>query len=156
MKLTDALLGEHGVFYALFEHIEQELPRMKTLGEVQCAAGLLTAALVSHARIEDEQLFPALDPHLGPAGPLAVMRHEHTEIDGSLAEALRCDAHEAAVERLRYAIGVARDHFAKEEQVLFNIARRVLAEEELARLGERWAGVRGVALPGAGGAPGCG
>ena len=97
MKLTDALLGENGVIYALFDHVESELADMKTIDDVKRAGAALSAALVSHARIVNEILFPALDPHLGQAGPLAVMRHEHEEIEGALGEVAATDDHALAV-----------------------------------------------------------
>ena len=146
MKLTDALLGEHGVIYALFDHIEQELPRIETLDAVQRATRALAAALVSHARIEDELLFPALETHLGPAGPLAVMRQEHEEIEGAIEEVASAQTQEAAADRLRYGLQVARDHFAKEEQILFHMARQSLSAQELEQLGNRWAEARRVTV----------
>ncbi|MBZ0272579.1 hemerythrin domain-containing protein [bacterium] len=145
MKLTDALLGEHGVIYSLLDHVERALPAATTLNDVKPMAGLLMAAVASHAHIEDELLFPALDPHLGQAGPLAVMRHEHEEIEKALEGAANAQTFEAAVENLRRLIGTARNHFGKEEQVLFHIAQQVLSESDLERLGGRWADARRVA-----------
>ena len=146
MKLTDALLGEHGAIYALFNHLEEVLPRLESLKEVQLAAAELSAVLVSHARIEEELLFPALEAHIGPAGPLSVMREEHTEIDQSLDDVAKAKARDEAVRRLEYLIEVARDHFAKEERALFNIARQALSGDELEELGDRWADIRRVAV----------
>jgi hypothetical protein len=31
MKITDALLGEHGVFYAQFSHLEKVVPQLEDL-----------------------------------------------------------------------------------------------------------------------------
>ena len=69
MQITQALLGEHGVLHALFEHVEAGLPGMETLADVQGAGATLVATLGSHARIENEILFPALEPHLGSGFP---------------------------------------------------------------------------------------
>ncbi len=146
MKLTDALLGEHGAIYALFDWVELELPHLETLTDVRRIAGVVAAVLVSHARIENEMLFPALETHLGTAGPLAVMRQEHDEIDDALREAVSAETPDVARERVEHALQVARDHFAKEEQVLFGMAQQALSEQELARLGLRWANARRVAV----------
>lgn len=146
MKLTDALLGEHGVIKALFDHIEQELPGLETLDSVQRMTRALAAALASHARIEDELLFPALEAHLGPAGPLAVMRHEHEEIEAAIEDVASAQTQEAAAARLRYGLQVAQDHFSKEEQILFQMARQSISEQELEQLGIRWADARRVAI----------
>jgi hemerythrin-like domain-containing protein len=144
MQITQALLGEHGVLHALFEHVEAGLPGMETLADVQGAGATLVATLGSHARIENEILFPALEPHLESGGPLAVMRHEHDEIEGALENVVNATSHDTALSQLRYALQVTRDHFAKEEQVLFGMAQQVLAADELDRLGARWAETRRV------------
>lgn len=138
MQITQALLGEHGVLYALFEHVEAGLPKMATLAEVQRAGATLAATLGSHARIENEILFPALEPQLGPGGPLPVMREEHDEIEAALEDVVNATGLDAALGQLRHALQIARDHFAKEEQVLFAMANEVLAADELDRLGAIW------------------
>jgi len=139
MQITQALLGEHGVLYALFEHVEADVPKMETLAEVRRAGATLAATLGSHARIENEILFPALEPQLGPGGPLPVMREEHDEIEAVLEDVVNATNLDAALGQLRYALRIARDHFAKEEQVLFGMAQQMLAADELDRLGAMWA-----------------
>ena len=144
MQITQALLGEHGVLYALFEYVEKNLAGMKTLAEVQCAGAALSATLGSHARIENEILFPSLEPQSGPGGPLPVMREEHDEIEGALEDVANAASRDAAADQLRYALQIARDHFAKEEQVLFAMARQMLDDAELDRMGALWAEARKV------------
>ena len=46
----------------------------------------------------------------------------------------------------RSVFGAARSHFQKEEQVLFPMARRLLGDEELTRLGSAWAEARRVTI----------
>ena len=88
MKLTDALLGEHGAFYAQFDRLEETVPHAATAAEVREQAALLAAALVTHAKLEDALLFKRLDAKIGAgAGPLAVMRADHEEIEGNLSVA---------------------------------------------------------------------
>lgn len=144
MKITEALLGEHGVFYALFDHLEQAVPAADSLALVQSQAALLTAALATHAGLEDELLFSALDPHLGQMGPLAVMRMEHDEIENTLGQVQEARDLTQAQRLVLHAVRVAREHFAKEEQVLFPMAHQVLDERELTQLGAQWAERRGV------------
>lgn len=146
MNLIDVLLGEHGVLYALFDQAEGSISEAETLAEVRAAAGVLTATLISHAKIEDEILFPALETHLGPMGPLAVMRAEHEEIERTLWDVMKVDEKPKAVSKVLQALLVAREHFAKEEQVLFGIARQVLGEAALSEMGDRWAAARHVAV----------
>ncbi|HET7040319.1 MAG TPA: hemerythrin domain-containing protein [Gemmatimonadales bacterium] len=140
MKATDALLGEHGTFYLLFDHLERAAP-----GDCQAGAALLAAALIPHAQFENQRLFPALEERIGPDGPLAVMRAEHDEIEGTLL-GLAALADPAEVRRrLRHAIAVAREHFRKEEMVLFPMAERALGAAALERMGAEWSAARGVA-----------
>jgi hemerythrin-like domain-containing protein len=148
MKITDALLGEHGVFYAQFSHLERVIPMMTDVETVVAEASLLAAGLATHAALEDELLFTALEPHLGvKAGPLAVMRMEHDQIEGELA----CLEEEAAEledaqNLLLEIVQVARQHFAKEERILFAIAAQALDEQTLTHLGLQWAARRNVLI----------
>ena len=146
MKITDAFLGEHGVFYARFSHLEEVFPQTESLEEVHAQAALLTAALATHARLEEDLLFTSLDPHLGPMGPLTVMRAEHNEIEGTLTRIPEVKDLVEARGLLLHALQVARQHFAKEEQVLFPMANQILGEETLTRLGAQWAERRSVSV----------
>lgn len=144
MKITEALLGEHGVFYAQFDHLEQSVPAAETWALVQSQGALLSAALYSHAHLEDELLFDTLEPHLGQMGPLAVMRMEHDEIERTLAELPEIQDLAEAQRRLLHVVRVARDHFVKEERVLYPMAEQVLETDILTRLGRLWAQQRQV------------
>jgi len=139
MKVTQAFLGEHAVFYAQFDHLEQNLPRATSHEEVVAQALLLQSAVATHAQLEEELLFTVLEPHTGQGGPVAVMRMEHEEIESTLDAIPGTPDLDAARNRLLHAIQVARQHFAKEEQVLFPMADQFLNLEELQQLGDRWA-----------------
>lgn len=146
MKLTDALLGEHGAFYALFNEIDALAAIAGNHSQVQSASAVLNALVKSHAAIEDGLLFAALEPHLGKAGPLNVMRAEHEEIEQALVRIEDASTLEEAAELVRPALAAARSHFQKEERVLFQMAEQLLDEETLTRLGQSWASARGVAV----------
>ena len=146
MKITDALLGEHAMLYAQFDYLAQATPAAESLAVVHSLAAGLTATLASHAHLEDELLFSALDPYLGPMGPLAVMRMEHDQIEGLLDRIPTTKELRQAQGLLQQALQVARGHFAKEEQVLFPIAEQALDQGRLAELGVQWAERRGVAI----------
>ncbi|HZD57759.1 MAG TPA: hemerythrin domain-containing protein [Anaerolineales bacterium] len=146
MKITEALLGEHGVLYAQFDHLEQAVPRADSLAWLKAQGALLKAAVETHAQIEEELLFKTLEPHLGGGGPLAVMRMEHSEIEGGLSTLPDAEDVETAGHLLLRVVQVARQHFAKEEQVLFPMAEQVLGPERLADLGEQWAEWRKVSV----------
>jgi hemerythrin-like domain-containing protein len=144
MKLTDALLGEHAVLYALFDHLRDTTLESDDMAEIHGVRAVVEKLLASHARIEDELLFPQLEPHLGPMGPLAVMRAEHSAIDDLLAAA----GQESDIAALKDLIGqlleLAHGHFQKEEMVLFGMARQCLDEATLTGLADEWAARRNV------------
>jgi hemerythrin-like domain-containing protein len=147
MKVTDALLGEQAVFYAQFDYLEKNIPSAKDLESVKNQGAMLTAALASHAHLEDELLFTALEAHVNPQfGPLAVMRMEHNEIEGSLERLQKVQDLLEAKNLLLHAVQTARAHFAKEEQALFPIAMQMLETNALNQLGAKWAETRKVSV----------
>ncbi len=146
MKLTDALLGEHGVLYALFDHIEADTPSAASVAQIQESAAVLSAVLLSHAKLEEELLFPALEAHLGPNGPLAVMRAEHDEIEHALRRIEDAQDLDDGTNCVAYALSLVRDHFQKEEEVIFSIAGQALDDETQFRLGKAWAVARRVTI----------
>ena len=146
MKLTDALLGEHGVFYALFDRIEAVTATATSVAQIQEAMAVLSAVILSHANLEEELLFPALEAHMGTTGPLAVMRSEHDEIEHALRQIEEARDLDDGADRVARALGIVRNHFQKEEEVLFSMARQTLDEKTQIRLGKAWAEARRVTI----------
>lgn len=126
---------------------------------LRAAGHMMAGELLAHARREDEALFPALEAVFGTGGgPTAVMRQEHREIHaqaGRFRTTLReleevehpaivaggaklrtVVAAEASAEDLLAAshevIRLLDLHFAKEEDILFPMARQVLSAEAMA------------------------
>jgi len=150
MKITDALLGEHGVLYGLFDYLRDTVLESDDLREVQTAVTILERLLLAHARAEEDFLFPSLEPYLGQMGPLAVMRAEHEEID-RLLQAARTESDVDALKSLiTRLLTLVHGHFQKEEQVLFGMARRFLDDAALTSLGNQWAARRKVVVDGQG------
>lgn len=144
IKLTHALLGEHAVIYRLLSHIEQSAAgwdhaTLLTIGAT------LKSALAEHAHVEDQMLFDRLAPLIGEDGPLAVMREEHSVIEGCLERLPSSETTDVARGLLREVVSTARAHFAKEEQVLFPLAEQQLGET-LEALGDEWSGRCGVTV----------
>ncbi len=146
MKLTHALLGEHAVFYALFDHIERRLAAGADLVALQAIGGALTEALVSHAKLEDELLFPTLAGTPAAEGPVSVMQEEHANIDELCADLPRAGDAADAGALLGEIIEMSRAHFAKEEHMLFPLVEQLADATELEVLSENWARLRGVTL----------
>ena len=139
MNILKALLGEHAVFYAQFSHLERTLPGMEEAGLIRAQGALLAAGLASHAALENELLFDLLEARQGQMGPVTVMRMEHQQIETQLQALAAEGAAAPARERLLDVLRQARDHFAKEEQVLFPMAANILTQAELRAAGARWA-----------------
>jgi hemerythrin-like domain-containing protein len=146
VKLTDALLGEHGVFYAFFDQVEAVTATATSVAQIREATVTLSAVVLSHANLEEELLFPALETHLGTTGPLAVMRTEHDEIEHALRQIEKAQDLDDGADCVARALSILRDHFRKEEVVLFSIARQTLDEETHIRLGKAWAEARRVTI----------
>ncbi|MFQ5617314.1 MAG: hemerythrin domain-containing protein [Anaerolineales bacterium] len=146
MKITDVLLGEHAVFYAQFNHLEQSIPLVDILAQVKSQGVMLAAALAGHAQLEEDLLFQIVEPHIGSTGPLAVLRMEHDQIEGYLERLPTVRELDQAQELLLQIVDVAREHFSKEEQVLFPMASQSLSAETLNDLGAKWAASRAVSL----------
>jgi iron-sulfur cluster repair protein YtfE (RIC family) len=139
-------------------HCRGDAARQEALATLAAVSQVMKTELVAHARREDQALFPALEAVFGAVGtPTAVMREEHRGIHdragrfrATLAELNQVE-HPAIVaggERLRaltreggsaaelHAIGfellgLIELHFAKEEDILFPMAREVLAPAAL-------------------------
>lgn len=147
MRITHALLGEHGVFYAQFDHLEGILPAESRLECVRHHAALLAAALVPHAEMENELLFGPMETAMGGgAGPPAAMRMEHEEIESRLGEVARETDLDQARVNLLDVIRLARSHFEKEERIAFPLAEDVLGERSLQERGREWADRRRVRI----------
>jgi len=144
MKITDALLGEHGAFYAQFDRLDEQLPVCRDVAEVREQAALLAAALVSHARIEDELLFAAMTRAEADPGLLEALESEHSAIADRLSRAQGTADLTLARNELLEAVSMARDHFAKEERLAFPLADELLGTPALQELGVSWAGRRDV------------
>ena len=150
MKITDALLGEHAVLYDLFGHLRNTAATETDAAEIRTTVAVVDRLLLSHARTEEELLFPRLDSHLGQLGPLAVMRSEHRGIE-ELLEAARGETDIASLKSLvGRLLELVHNHFRKEEMVLFGMAQQFLGDEVLSELGEEWAAARGVTVNGGG------
>ena len=128
--------------------LDSSLPVLRRFGE------LMATTIELHARKEDEALFPAVEAALGSGfGPTQVMRSEHQTIRSqgedfqkTLNELKNVEhpALEAKREALSALLGsnpadamalpttaaaiieLLDSHFAKEEQILFPLARQVL------------------------------
>lgn len=144
MKITDAFIGEHAVLYAQLDHLEHAVPHAKTLGEVRAMAGVLEAALISHAALEDELLFNGLEPGLDQMGKLEKVQHEHRAICAGFELIRHSRTRKDAQKRLLSVVHLTRKEFDMEDRILFRLAEDLLRPETLEKSGKAWAKQRGV------------
>jgi hemerythrin-like domain-containing protein len=138
IKITEALLAEHVVFHNLFDTVERVLPDLKTLREVHALATVLSAVLKAHSKVEDELIIEPLDHCFEQLGQHDTFHQEHEEIDASLGKCLNCASLRTARDLLRRAVVGSRQHFDKEERLIFPMAEKLLKAKTLAALGDRW------------------
>jgi len=138
MKITEILVAEHVVFHNLFDHIEKTLPRLKTLAEVKSLAATLDALMRPHAGTEDDLLMGQLEHCLEQLGQSETFHEEHEQIDAQLAEVQKARGPKQARDLLLRAVLRSREHFDKEERIVFPMAERVLKAKTLSDLGRQW------------------
>jgi len=148
MDVTDALLGEHGVFHLLVEQLDDAVDRCESVAELRAAAEPLSISLLGHHRVEEETLLTPYERETGSIGPLRCLRHEHEQMNQLVRLIARNrDAGEMR-EQIRALLDIVRRHLAREEQLLFGVARQTLPDGQRQHSGAYWAQSRGVTLPG--------
>jgi hemerythrin-like domain-containing protein len=153
MRTTEILMSEHRVIetvLACLEKMADETDAKKSLDVSDArdaVAFLKTFADRCHHMKEEDRLFPAMEKFGMPreAGPTAVMRHEH---EMGRAHVRRMDEATTAFERgdaaaartfafeARAFVELLREHIAKEDEILFPMADRMLppaVQDELLR-----------------------
>ena len=138
MKITEILMAEHAVFHNLFDHIEAAVPRLKTPGEVKLLATLVDKVLAPHSKTEDDLFIEPLEHCFEQIGQSETFHAEHRQIEETLAKVQKARTVGDAKQILLRAIAACRDHFDKEERIVFPMAERVLKAKTLSDLGREW------------------
>jgi hemerythrin-like domain-containing protein len=146
MKITDSLLGEHGLFWQLFSLLEGVAESANSMLEIQHAVAWMRPILRTHAAAEEQLVIAPLEARGASGRSVAVLRGEHNDIDELLADVAAHQDVKTARPALLQTIAVLRGHFAKEEAILFPLAEALMTESELHALGARWAAARKVLL----------
>jgi hemerythrin-like domain-containing protein len=147
MDVTDALLGEHGVFHLLVEQLDDTLGRCESVAELRMAAEPLAISLLGHHRVEEETLLTPYERAKGSLGPLRCLRHEHDQMNQLVRIIFRNADTGEMREQIRALLDIVRRHLAREEQLLFGLVRQALPDGDRTDSGVHWAEFRGVTLP---------
>jgi hemerythrin-like domain-containing protein len=111
-------------------------PAAPHLARAQDVHAFLTSAVREHNEREERALFPLL----GDAAPTAVFVDEHAELrslERKLAAALHDADPDRAADLALDLVALLRAHIARENDVLFPLARAVLGPAGLAEVGHR-------------------
>lgn len=146
MKLTDALLGEHGAFRILLNGIEEMASYAGEVAQIESAMAVFTAEVTHHAKLEEDLLFPVLELHMDSSDLFDEIHSEHAEIRSGLESIEDARDLDQAIAAVRHTLEITRIHFDNEEKTLYAVANKVLDEETLNRLCEEWAASRSVKI----------
>jgi len=136
MRITDRFSSEHAVFVQQLDAIADLRTSRVEAPALVAAVRTLAAPLLRHAENEESALFPDLARTLGPeGGPLAVLTAEHVLIHGYLDHIWAEPTRAELVDALDGLAGLLREHIAKEEDVLFPLADRLIGDDRLRELG---------------------
>ncbi len=161
MKPTEELMHEHEVILHVLKSTAKEAQRIR---DGEAARVALIESMIDfyrnftdkcHHAKEEKHLFPALEKKgmAHNSGPIAVMLAEHGEgrqVLSRLAE--RLSAAKQREQPTSLAIGddlsayaqLLENHIAKENNVLFPLAEKLLDEPEMTALGEAFAKVEDI------------
>lgn len=146
MKITEILMAEHAVFHNLFDHIESVLPHTQTLAEVKSLAAVVEKLMEPHSKTEDDLFIEPLEHCFDQIGQKETFHDEHEMIEHQLAAVQKAADLKAARKLLHGVVTMSREHFDKEERVVFPMAERVLKPKTLSKLGREWLQKREMAL----------
>lgn len=138
MKITEALLAEHLVFHNLFDHVEKTAPHLKTLAELKATAAMLESVLEAHSRTEDDLFIGPLEHCFEQIGQRDTFHQEHDDIDDMLSQVQKAKQAKKARQLLLSLIVSCRQHFDKEERIVFPMAEQILKSKTLTELGRTW------------------
>ena len=136
VKITKSLVMEHAIFCAVFDQIEQILPGLNSVREVQVLTTIVEGLLGRHANVEKDLAFATLDHVLAEQGNLDRLHQDHRELDRNYARVHDANSLAQARRLLKMALAASRKHFRFEEREVFPLLERVLPGETLADLGE--------------------
>jgi len=129
--ITNFLATEHTVFCELFDGIERLLPEVQTVAEVRLLARLVEGVLSSHADVEQNLAYAALDHALAEKGELNQLYQDHQEIDVCLQHATAATEFVPAMRFLRAGLKASREHFRHEEETVFPLFEKLFDPETL-------------------------
>jgi hemerythrin-like domain-containing protein len=138
--ITQALVMEHAVFCAVFDQVERVFPKLGSAREVKLLATVVEGMLSGHGETETNLAYSALDHVLKEDDRLNRLHQDHHEIDKHFKRVHQATNLTGARRLLKKALTAMREHFRREEEIIFPFLERVIRPETLDTLGETWMG----------------
>ena len=138
--ITQALVMEHAVFCTVFDQVERVFPKLGSTQEVKLLATLAEGLLSGHAETEKNLAYSVVDHVLKEDGRLNRLHQDHHEIDEHFKRVHRASDLAEAKRLLKKALTATREHFRREEDIVFPFLERVLEPETLETMGDAWMG----------------
>ncbi|MEH7012973.1 hemerythrin domain-containing protein [Neobacillus niacini] len=131
------LLAQLEGLFTLTQRIEEDEIE-KNFEELISKVNKFKEALDPHSEREEGVLFPMMGVYIGTtSGPIAVMEYEHDQAKAKIYEFLEkadstqiVEEKKTSAELVKDAYYILTEHFAKEENVLFPMAERMLSDDE--------------------------
>ena len=145
MDAIEALYAEHEAALRELERLRTSatgLDRPEAVGEMERALRFLETEIRAHNQWEEDHLFPRMELYLGPHGPCTVMRAEHRQLwefydhVGPLLDSVKrgTAGAEGRTSLARVALSIVDllvQHIAKENQILFPMAKQLLGPADV-------------------------
>lgn len=135
------LLEKLDGLFLLSEKIEKDVDIADNFARLKESVVAFKAELEPHSDREEMVLFPMMGVYIGTtSGPIAVMEYDHDQAKGLIGRFLEnagsaqasSDEMKNLSQLIKNAYSILTEHFAKEENVLFPMAERMLSAEEKA------------------------
>ena len=136
--ITEALVLEHAVYREVFDQIERVLAGSQSASEVKLLASVVEVLLIGHGKTETDLAYSALDHALADRGALNQLHQDHHEIAGQFKPIHRTTDPAKALRRLKQALAATREHFRREEKIVFPVLEQTLQPDTLGALGSQW------------------
>lgn len=134
------LLEKLDRLYELSQQIEKEINLEDTFSKLISEVKEFISELEPHSEREEGVLFRMMEKYIGKGtGPIAVMEYEHDQAKTFIgtfldktnnAEVFSVSDQKKYAGLIMHAYFTLTEHFAKEENVLFPMAERMLTDEE--------------------------
>lgn len=139
------LLAQLEGLFNLNTQIQEDTGIENIFDELIIKVNEFKSALDPHSEREEGVLFPMMGVYIGTTtGPIAVMEYEHDQAKAKIHEFLdKAGSSKTEQEKkdlsdlVKNAYYILTEHFAKEENVLFPMAQRMLSGDEKEELYQR-------------------